>query len=213
MPRRSAPAPISRRCWSRGRSFPFTLSPCGRGCARKASAGEGSVSADEALTEAFVFADRTPHPSRICRCAPPSPTRGEGKRSARLIMGPGFAGTTGEGVARVRGNIRFRFSNSLRDDAASHSRGALFARGLHRLPSLKRGGRRECRALAAPMAPVRKNARGGDHRFSRTHRHSLRNGLRLIPCSCVRKICQNVRTGGSDQPPVAGSEPDRAQRP
>jgi hypothetical protein len=21
--------------------------------------------------------------------------------------------------------------------------------------------------------------------------------LRLIPCSCVRKICQNVRTGGS----------------
>ena len=37
--------------------------------------------------------------------------------------------------------------------------------------------------------------------------------LRLIPCSCVRKICQNVRTGGSDQPPVAGSEPVRAQRP
>jgi hypothetical protein len=37
--------------------------------------------------------------------------------------------------------------------------------------------------------------------------------LRLTSCSCVRKICQNVRTGGSDQPPVAGSEPDRAQRP
>src|SRR4051794_18445111 len=36
--------------------------------------------------------------------------------------------------------------------------------------------------------------------------------LRLPPCSCVRKICQNVRTGGSDQPPVAESEPDRAQR-
>jgi hypothetical protein len=27
--------------------------------------------------------------------------------------------------------------------------------------------------------------------------HPLRNGLRLIPRSCVRKICQNVRTGGS----------------
>src|ERR1700682_530546 len=37
--------------------------------------------------------------------------------------------------------------------------------------------------------------------------------LRLMPCSCVRKICQNVRTGGSDQPPVAGSEPERARRP
>src|ERR1700721_248462 len=31
--------------------------------------------------------------------------------------------------------------------------------------------------------------------------------------SCVRKICQNVRTGGSDQPPVAESEPVRARRP
>src|SRR5947207_13340235 len=31
--------------------------------------------------------------------------------------------------------------------------------------------------------------------------------------SCVRKICQNVRTGGSDPPPVAGSDPVRAQRP
>ena len=37
--------------------------------------------------------------------------------------------------------------------------------------------------------------------------------LRLMPRSCVRKICQNVRTGGSEQPPVAGSEPVRAQRP
>src|SRR5438045_9348746 len=37
--------------------------------------------------------------------------------------------------------------------------------------------------------------------------------LRLTSCSCVRKICQNVRTGGSHQPPVAGSEPVRARRP
>src|SRR3954452_9715280 len=35
----------------------------------------------------------------------------------------------------------------------------------------------------------------------------------LMSRSCVFEICQNVRTGGSDQPPVAGSEPDRAQRP
>src|ERR1700675_3596720 len=34
-----------------------------------------------------------------------------------------------------------------------------------------------------------------------------------MSCSCVRKICQNVRTGGSHQPPVAGSEPVRARRP
>src|SRR3981189_3344128 len=34
-----------------------------------------------------------------------------------------------------------------------------------------------------------------------------------MSCSCVRKICQNVRMGGSDQPPVAESEPVRARRP
>src|SRR6516164_11183883 len=34
-----------------------------------------------------------------------------------------------------------------------------------------------------------------------------------MACSCVCKICQNVRTGGSDQPPVAGSELECAQRP
>src|SRR5258705_10498549 len=32
-------------------------------------------------------------------------------------------------------------------------------------------------------------------------------------CSCVLKICQNVGTGGSHQPTVAGSEPVRARRP
>src|SRR6202051_1215435 len=37
--------------------------------------------------------------------------------------------------------------------------------------------------------------------------------LRLMSSSCVRKIWQNVRTGGSDQPPVAESEPVRARRP
>src|SRR5205085_10105106 len=37
--------------------------------------------------------------------------------------------------------------------------------------------------------------------------------LRLMSRSCVRKICQNVRTGGSRQPPVAESEPVRARRP
>src|SRR6202171_6355951 len=37
--------------------------------------------------------------------------------------------------------------------------------------------------------------------------------LRFPSCSCVRKICQNMRTGGSHQPPVAESEPVRARRP
>src|ERR1700694_5376245 len=37
--------------------------------------------------------------------------------------------------------------------------------------------------------------------------------LRFPSSSCVRKICQNMRTGGSHQPPVAGSEPVRARRP
>src|SRR4051794_16161852 len=46
-----------------------------------------------------------------------------------------------------------------------------------------------------------------------TSRPSLHDGLTAYTCSCVFEICQNVRTGGSDQPPVAGSEPDRAQRP
>ena len=37
--------------------------------------------------------------------------------------------------------------------------------------------------------------------------------LRLTSRSCVRKIWQNVRTGGSRQPPVAGSEPVSCLRP
>src|SRR5689334_13894448 len=41
-----------------------------------------------------------------------------------------------------------------------------------------------------------------------TSRPSPRNGVTAYTYSCVRKICQNVRTGGSDQPPVAGSEPE-----
>jgi hypothetical protein len=50
------------------------------------------------------------------------------------------------------------------------------------------------------------------HQYSQ-RRHRKTSGiphamvLRLMARSCVRKICQNVRTGGSDQPPVAGSEP------
>jgi hypothetical protein len=53
-----------------------------------------------------------------------------------------------------------------------------------------------------------------DHRYRRRHSGlPCAVVLRLTSRSCVRKICQNVRTGGSDQPPVAGSEPVRAQRP
>ena len=78
-------------------------------------------------------------------------------------------------------------------------------------------GRREGRVPAAPAAPCARIARkahtGITTGKAESHRPSLRDGLRLTSSSCVCKICQNVRTGGSDQPPVAGSEPVRAQRP
>src|SRR5689334_17508145 len=41
-----------------------------------------------------------------------------------------------------------------------------------------------------------------------TSRPSPRNGVTAYTYACVCKVCQNVRTGGSDQPPVAGSEPE-----
>src|ERR1700724_4781917 len=53
---------------------PFlTLSPCGRGCLREAKAGEG-----------FSPRRHTPHPARTSS-APPSPTRGEGKRPSNQL--------------------------------------------------------------------------------------------------------------------------------
>src|ERR1700739_4272764 len=61
------------------------------------------------------------------------------------------------------------------------------------------------RSLVCAMGS--KYAHEDSQRVTGIIRHSPRNGLRLIPRSCVRKICQNVRTGGSHQPPVAGSEP------
>src|SRR4051794_23133978 len=61
--------------------------------------------------------------------------------------------------------------------------------------------------------PAEKNAGGRYHRWCRSTGIPCATALTFTACSCVFEICQNVRTGGSDQPPVAGSEPDRAQRP
>src|SRR4051794_23405517 len=41
----------------------------------------------------------TPHPSRICRCAPPSPTRGEGKRSPMTQTPPTVTESALRGIA------------------------------------------------------------------------------------------------------------------
>src|SRR6478672_5678980 len=50
-----------------------------------AKPGEGSASADAPLSsEIALSADRTPHPARIS-CAPPSPTRGEGKQRVSSV--------------------------------------------------------------------------------------------------------------------------------
>src|SRR5580700_929568 len=54
----------------------FPLCPCGRGWLREAKTGEGLVPRRE-----------TPHPSRTAS-APPSPTRGEGKKERRHICSP-----------------------------------------------------------------------------------------------------------------------------
>jgi len=44
--------------------------------------------------------------------------------------------------------------------------------------------------------------------FYRTFAHGTAGavGARLSLRPCVLKICENVQTGGSDQPPVAGTE-------
>src|SRR5690349_24952610 len=93
----------------------------------------------------------------------------------------------------------------------SRSRGALSPGLCTFIVPLSDRGRREGRAPTAPAAPC---AMGSKERTrpltgtAETSRPSPRNGLTAYTCSCVRKICQNVRTGGSDQPPVAGSEPE-----
>src|SRR5882757_4477957 len=81
--------------------------------------------------------------------------------------------------------------------------------------SLKRGSR-ECRMRAAPAVSRAKGRTKIAHEHTGQRRQSdipCAMALRLTSRSCVRKICQNVRTGGSHQPPVAGSEPVRARRP
>jgi len=100
--------------------------------------------------------------------------------------------------------------------AGSHSRGAMrpgFA--FHSTPSRCRG-RREDRVRAAPAVSCAKCTKESAHEHTGSAeaiRPSLRSGLRLTSRSCVRKIWQNVRTGGSRQPPVAGSEPVSCLRP
>jgi len=61
--------------------------------------------------------------------------------------------------------------------------------------------------------PANKNAGGRNHRFSRIIRHSLRGGFNAYGVLLCPQNLPEWRTGGSHQPPVAGSEPVRAQRP
>ena len=101
-------------------------------------------------------------------------------------------------------------------DIPSQSRGAFRPRYAGELPALLFRGRREDRVLVAPAVSRAICANKNAHEHTGQREHSglpCAMALRLTSSSCVRKICQNVRTGGSDQPPVAGSEPVRAQRP
>ena len=85
-----------------------------------------------------------------------------------------------------------------RKDTTQHSRGTFAPEVMHRLVPRKRG-HRECRA---PVAPAALRVKIENTQVSH-HRHAETSG---IPCtmvfaaytrSCVCKICQNVRTGGS----------------
>ena len=63
-------------------------------------------------------------------------------------------------------------------------------------------------ASAAPMARLQQKMQAAVTTGSAENiRHSPRDGVNAYTCSCVFEICQNVQTGGSDQPPVAGSKP------
>ena len=77
-------------------------------------------------------------------------------------------------------------------------------------------GRRECRVPASTRGLVCKmhlGMRTRAYRYSRGTRHSLRDGLTAYAALLCPQNLPELRTGGSDQPPVAGSEPVRAQRP
>ena len=75
-------------------------------------------------------------------------------------------------------------------------------------------GRPGARCTRGLVCNCAQKTRTRAYRFSGEHSGlPCAMALRLTSSSCVRKICQNVRTGGSDQPPVAGSDPVRAQRP
>src|ERR1700738_4849665 len=90
------------------------------------------------------------------------------------------------------------------------------ARSFARTLSLEKRGSRECRVRAAPAVSCAKCTEETHTSIQVQRKHSgipRAMVLRLMPRSCVQKVWQNVRTGGSDQPPVAGSEPVRAQRP
>jgi hypothetical protein len=104
--------------------------------------------------------------------------------------------------------------NDVERDAPSHPRGTN-ARGLNVVPLDEREqgtpGARCTHGLVCKVA--QRKAHTSIQVQRRQSGIPCAMVLRLMPCSCVRKTCQNVRTGGSHQPPVAGSEPDRAQRP
>src|SRR5260370_37549124 len=68
--------------------------------------------------------------------------------------------------------------------------------------SLEKRGSRECRVRAAPAVSCAKLCEETRTSIQVQRKHSgipRAMVLRLMPCSCVRKICQNVRTGGSQQ--------------
>ena len=62
-------------------AYALPLSPCGRGCLSEAKAGEGAApiaDTDPSPVSRFAFAQRDP----------PSPTRGEGKKSSDASFVP-----------------------------------------------------------------------------------------------------------------------------
>jgi len=102
----------------------------------------------------------------------------------------------------------FKQQVHVRDLAAPFARGLRFV-----VPRTEGAGNAGC--ALHPRSRVQRVEENAHEHTGQRRRSDIpcAMALRLISRSCVCETCQNVRTGGSHQPPVAGSEPVRARRP
>jgi hypothetical protein len=141
----------------------------------------------------------------------------EARPDDRLRTRPGISRFRARDFVAPRNDeLGFIFNfQTAKEDATPHSRGTKCPGDASSLSLERTEGAGNAGRFARPQPRVRMEKA---HELVTTgtpkhHDIPCATVLAAYTCSCVRKIWQNVRTGGSDQPPVAGSEPVRARRP